>query len=659
MNNDQFDTYMLDLPDESFFAVITNYLGPVESPFQKHDLLRNLQAFLLRPSTLDRIVSLISRKEGRLLGAISLLYNVDTDLLVRFFTGDIAPSAIRSSVTNLIDRLLIIRDGSGHLLVNPIFREKLRERVFPRSPLIPRVGVPPQDVPETPWFTFSLACALRSFLNFNTDPFTQSGSLKRRFSSSLHETFSGIFFEGDGGRFQQVFRALRTLGLLYRNDEGAITINHDAWEEFSEIPLSVINPLLWSAAGTDSVEEAFRYGTSISHLVSRWSAGFGTTRSGIHHLLYLAEPEGGRLVDYLPILKSFGVILDYADWYTISPASRQLLELQQTGSAILLQATLEITVTGTPSGTDLATLAGCSEILTYDQAPRYELTERSVLRAFRSRDGRSILPFLETLGPVPQNIRFQIGRWEEHAQAARLSRNTVLRLKEEEEHILLHSEEFMKLEGEKIADGVYIFPQSVEKQIIALLSVMEIPVGIDSPPTTEPYPEYVRYYGRLSQPTLFPPTLDRILETTASTSDEGREEIPSFLEEIFDRIKSSRLPENLRRELDLRIHRKLILFPEQLYRTPAVTSLSEAQGLDYLGKVRIIEQAAAEGGLLEIVTRNSTGAPEKILVHPLEIDKTTSDLILRARRDEDQKPLRIRIRKIALIRKLSGTLIRR
>ncbi len=119
------------------------------------------------------------------------------------------------------------------------------------------------------------------------------------------------------------------------------------------------------------------------------------------------------------------------------------------------------------------------------------------------------------------------------------------------------------------------------------------------------------------------------------------------------------MSEDVRRELALRIDRKLILFPEQIRGDVIPQYGTEARGLDYLGKIRLIERAISNGDLLEIVMRAGAGTPQRVLVQPREIVESGDDLMLRARQEPDQHAIRIRIRRISLVRRLSGTLLRR
>ena len=52
---DTFQSALLTLPDDAFFELIRNYLGPVKTPFNKHTLIARLVSFLRKPEILSAV----------------------------------------------------------------------------------------------------------------------------------------------------------------------------------------------------------------------------------------------------------------------------------------------------------------------------------------------------------------------------------------------------------------------------------------------------------------------------------------------------------------------------------------------------------------------------------------------------------------------------
>ena len=197
-------------------------------------------------------------------------------------------------------------------------------------------------------------------------------------------------------------------------------------------------------------------------------------------------------------------------------------------------------------------------------------------------------------------------------------------------------------------------------------------------------PEYDRLFQRFRQPSLIrqQPTLTPAAERAAGAPDAGAgaggteptgeaasggeaasagDTAPADLRTALrTALEEQDLPEDVRQELALRIERKLILFPDQIRGDVIPQYGTEARGLDYLGKIRLIEQAIGNGDLLEVIMRASSGSPQRVLVQPREIVESGDDLMLRARQEPDHQAIRIPDSPhLTGCGALSGTLLRR
>lgn len=84
---------------------------------------------------------------------------------------------------------------------------------------------------------------------------------------------------------------------------------------------------------------------------------------------------------------------------------------------------------------------------------------------------------------------------------------------------------------------------------------------------------------------------------------------------------------------------------------------NEAKGLDYTGKVRLIERALSESNaLLELVERTRGGSPRRVLMKPEDLRKTGTDLLLLGRSLPEEEMVTVTVRRISLVRKLKSSL---
>jgi hypothetical protein len=712
--SDRFTHYLLELDDESFFSLYRNYRGPVETPYNKHDLIGDLRDFVIRVETRQRIIERLDRTDLVILSAVDLLGTPDERRLARFLEGEVEPPALRDRVLNLKDRLLLI-DGRGDttLHVNPLLQEDLVQAGMGAETLVS--GSPVSDGIEgvlsagPAWLSIPFALALYPIIRDNEEFFTRTGSLRKRVQSELETRFATLL-DGEAGttRFRIAVAALETAGLARRREE-RIELRPESWSELAPLPDRWILGLLWGSALTSSVERAFEYAELLLQLVETVAVDREFTLGEILRLLQLTGNGASLPIDRDTIarLAEIGFLLsrttgpeDTGVVYRLNPLASGMIPAEFDGpvegrrsggaeaarqNAIRVHANMEASAPPGVPYADLLAVAQVAELNRYDVVPSFVFTESSVSAARRDGIDNPLEQVQRVAGELPQNVAFLLRRWQERAGAVRLLRGLVLIAGEEEAAILRKTGEFQELLREEPAPGVFLMvddPRRIER----LLTRLELGASttVEGPPVIDPdVPEYERLFQRFRQPMLLPaaPPLRRPqgsargknhaggadLAANAGSDAAGGEpdqgdqgDLGDLGTEVLKKhLAATDLPEDVRQEISLRIDRKLILFPEQIREDITSHFGTEARGLDYLGKIRLIEQAIAAGDMLEVVTRSASGSPQRVLVQPREIVQNGNDLMLRARQEPDLQGVRIRIRKISLVRRLSGTLLRR
>ena len=187
-----FQSYLLDLDDESFFALMRNYLGPIKTPYHKHALIARLEELLAGERTRERIVELITEEDRRVIAAVRL-FQPDSPAELSRFLG-ISYESTLSAVSNQRDRLILI-DSGGRLQVNPLLEETLAA-LTPASVLLEAVPCNRAvDSDRSPWLTTDLVYALYAFLAARPDAQAGSGRLKKSVQRKLNATFPAAFDE--------------------------------------------------------------------------------------------------------------------------------------------------------------------------------------------------------------------------------------------------------------------------------------------------------------------------------------------------------------------------------------------------------------------------------------------------------------------------------
>ena len=106
-----------------------------------------------------------------------------------------------------------------------------------------------------------------------------------------------------------------------------------------------------------------------------------------------------------------------------------------------------------------------------------------------------------------------------------------------------------------------------------------------------------------------------------------------------------------------RINNGLILAPSQLSPSTVRLERSEAGGLDYTAKLRILEQAIkTKRDFVEITQHAEHGSAYKLLVWPLKIRQVGTELALSAQTLPAGKELSLLVSKILLVRRIRASI---
>ena len=110
--------------------------------------------------------------------------------------------------------------------------------------------------------------------------------------------------------------------------------------------------------------------------------------------------------------------------------------------------------------------------------------------------------------------------------------------------------------------------------------------------------------------------------------------------------------------LDLRIRRKIVLNPVQLRANSVRLEKNEAYGMDFVGKVRLIERAMSSKSMIEIAMYQKPvdgvhdAIPPRILGTPLAIEKKDADASVRIRVEPSHEELVFSIGQAEFIKRI-------
>jgi hypothetical protein len=270
----------------------------------------------------------------------------------------------------------------------------------------------------------------------------------------------------------------------------------------------------------------------------------------------------------------------------------------------------------------------------------------------------------------------QIGAWAEDARSLRLFEGLALRAEGAKREILEHSLDFMALVREELAPGLWLFDVADKEALSAAIKK----AGIPWEPSLSPASALGRRAAQ-DEPGRDSSILARLRTSPSEalgrfTPRGGRETPPcgrcaalnpapsefdggaSLKAALLAACEARSFDEGVARELESRIRRGLILEPEQLDRAEIRhSSRTEARGIDYLGKVRLIEEAArGRHALLELIVREGPSEATRVLARHPALEKRAGELVLKAREHTGGGELDIPVSRISFLRLLRTSL---
>jgi hypothetical protein len=701
-----FSEFLLSLDDEEFFAVMRNYLGPLSTPFNKHDLIRRLQRFLTRVETVRRIRAYIDSWDREILAAVHYFREPRERDLHFFFGESHGYLNLHSRLLNLQDRLILLANRTTHRIrINPLLADHLSDLVT-ASALVPSRAASPQP-PREGWFQISLLPALMAFLREFPEPLKSGGGVRKRAEEALRERFPLLYLGDDGEesvppRLRYLLKAAGGLGIL-DEEGGRLSVSEGGLRRLSDLPDEWAR-LLAVAAETGSRESRELY--TLAGALQELLEGLDPERSYEQlrlgrYLGIILRGQGGEMGEGEELLSTLiraGLLQRDDDGYL--RLARELLERQtasgredeESGNArsaggTLLSPNFEITLPADAPLQRHLLAAKLARILRYDRFCRYEITRDSFLDGCdgRREGEEQIRELMELTGRLPQNIATSLEAWVAEYGAFRLLEGVVLLAEGQQATLLEHAPAIQPYLRKKLAEGVYLMqgPEGEWRRALAEIGFEQVPPverqrsgrGLGPYPFEPPATERDRLAytagtglsapglssGGGSDPGISSPGVEVSGPAAEDASGEARHAIGAsdLRDSLGEEIEKMKTGEEVKQELARRLEMKLLLYPEQLENEAARRAVAEARGLDYLGKIRIIEAAlSASGDLLEVLTRKPGADPERMLLRPRSLEKGSSDVILHGTALPENRPVKVQVRKIALLRKLTGTLIR-
>ncbi len=649
---------ILSINDNSFFDLMRNYLGKIETPFNKQDLIYRLINFFNSEQTKEKILSMIDDDDAALLSAVSILEDPTDNQLQNVFQ-QWSYLDLHNRIQNLEERFLLYKKNRVYQ-ITPVFEEVFLEKVISPSLLI-KTGESISAFDPPPWLNDPLMMSLLSFIQNNKNLIKIDGSIKKRGITELERVFPTLFGGEEGLKRFEICTAVLSNLKLIESHEGLIFINRKQWESLaakSEVERYCMYNGAALALNSNSAAEMTDFFIS---LYNHFPSGKTIEKDSLnrYYTIYCDRNKEGKAQFQFnhisDILVNLNIFIEQDDSVRINEVLDFSGSVQHSEAPLVIQPNFEITVKPFITLPDSLLLAHALEIQQYDLFSRFILNRESFLRAFdKGIKSDEILEKLMSLSgeEVPQNVVISLKDWEDDHRKVTLYSGVVLKVSQDKQ-MLIEQTDFLKpYIREILAPGVYLLSSEQEKlwmEALAELSISPLPVSDDTSKIDNS--EYSTFSGFTAQK-------EWIAKREKWTEREQTENslIEEHIEKLMKKLSSSGIQGDEKKEITARIKRRLIILESQINRGIIRPEITEAKGMNFQGKVRLIESALLNKSDRLELNHYTTDGIQSILVQPQELLKEDKERTLIGKILPDGENINIKVSKISRVKKIRSSL---
>ncbi|MCL2801901.1 MAG: helicase-associated domain-containing protein [Treponema sp.] len=639
---------LITMPDNSFYELLRSVFGKIKTPFNKQQLLNNLETFLKREDIQKAISVYIDTTDAKIIAAITLFGEPSLDQLERFFFDDFNLPQLQDIIVNLEERFILYRfaeEKKIRLALNPVLMPALLPFMENTSLLFEYDS---EKNAANSYFDDLTFAALYSFICKHESFYRSEGVLRRRIIEEGKSLFPGI-------DLSNTFGALMILGLFYTegeqlipdkkylNDFTALTLLERkayfaaAVTIYSQLtpPFEILPPLFRA-----KIKEIVNLINCIINFYKQGSQPSGKTLRKIAEILKARTYTAVNIDLLLETLEKTG-LSGYEAPKIKSENEKETPVIAITGSAVLVYPEIDFN--------DAIKLASMLNISEKSTVIRFELDKESVIRAFDNNiSADEIIELLNKLsnGKTGDSLIWNIKDWEKRHKDVSLKKGVVLQLAEEHRY-LIETKPFISLITETLAPGVYLLnDNSLEKTAEALKKA-----GIDIIGRRKEKNEASAMNGYYFPPLPSAPLIVFDIQETETNSKiiNNKNQSAELHTKLHETLEKMTLNETEKSVLTARIARRLVLCKDQLKDADIRYEKLEARHMDYTGKQNIAKHAISQQSPVEVIYKIK--GKEKIVYGvPKSLEKDENELLLVI--DAEKIPLA----KISLLRRIKKSI---
>ena len=634
------------LEEDRFFEIMRMYLGEIKTPYNKQKLIENLEGFLRNRENQTTIKSFLSEQELEVICAIIFIPDATEDRLVSFFDETYSYPFLYEILENLEERLIVYRkyknDGFKNVpsvyKLNPHLESALCDLISIKR-LLPQIKFSKAESDVSlinPEFLFCFLSYAVEYPNMAK----QDGTLKKYTMENASE-----YFGKDSEKLQVLYKAFLNLG-IFKDNGKVINIDWAKLKKFAELSFTeqvsyiVVSSqghysrnALWNQAqvfidtlknldksfftrelflrtaflastlpheekeeGDSRFARILREGRQkiAGEGLSGDSTGFNMTAAGAADRMFEAA-------------RTLGVVLkagvteekESKDVYKVSDIfDLKFKDSSRLNEMLSIETAMQVSVM---PGFELKEFVDIIKFLTlkrFDTVSTFAITKKGIMNGFDTGlDSQKITELLKerTLYDVPESLVLQIEDWGKSYSSASFYRGFVLKLDGKAALLAEHNSVLSEHIHTVIAPGVYLLDVESDEEALAILK--ESPLDFIGRVKTAASENQSADFGKLN---LKGKMLND--KTGLENPKEAVEvrDVKGIEDKLYKALNNLELDEQQRESLELRIEHKVIINASQLNTGILRLERVNASGMDFSGKIYVIEQAYKNHELIEM-----------------------------------------------------------
>lgn len=665
----------LFLEENHFFEIMKMYLGEIKTPYNKQKLIANLEGFLHKKENLVAIKSFLSDDELEIISAVVFIPDVTEEKLSSFFKSTFTYSFLYEKLLNLEERLILFKTKNENLSkgdsfvikFNPLLEDTLFDLININR-LLPQIEFTKTEKPAARITPELISCFI-SYILENPNIAKQDGTLKKHSLQNIP-----VVFGDEVKKIEILYKAFLNLGILKETGHGAevdwskfsdflnlsfaeqtvyITISscshlsRESLRLHSQIFVDTVKNLsdrvftldlflrtgfLVSAASFDSSSESSFKTSRFAKIIQE-----GRLRLSEHNSDAVTVSTSGALERMFEAAVSLGIIYisgttkdDSKDSETVYSVSDFLSAPEQCSENLsgMLRIDSSLAVSLMPGFAlrDIVPLSKFMSLKKYDKVSEFLICRQSIMRGFDlGLSAKEIMQILteRTLYEIPEMLKVQIEEWNSSYSSASFYKGFVLKVDGKAALAAQHNSVLSPHIHTVIAPGIFLLDVNDDAEAVSLIKKS----GLDFIGKIKSVKEENQTAG------FFNLKLNGKKNFGCSGFETPSEIIPKkdsaeIEKELFLKLEQMELDESQKENLELRIEHKVIVNPAQLNSSILRLEKSNANAMDYAGKIYVFEQALANEEKIELRFAKDGKKELSVFGKPVGIRKQSDDVFV-------------------------------